>query len=60
MAGVHLLYDGIIANAIRRGDNDEAYEYSVLQRQYYESYCDHRSPAQVEEWKRREKEQAKW
>ena len=58
MSGVHLFYDGVINLAARRGDNDEAYEYTILQRQYYENYADRDGP-QWDEWNRRQ-EKIEW
>lgn len=55
---IHLLYDGMIANAKRKGKQDQVYEYTVLQRQYYEKYTT--EGPQLDEWKRREAELRKW
>lgn len=55
---IHLLYDGMIANAKRKGKQDQVYEYTVLQRQYYEKYTT--EGPQLDEWKRREAELRRW
>ena len=48
---VALLYDAQISGAAARGDNDAALEYSICQRQFYESF--NTDPDQAREWARR-------
>jgi hypothetical protein len=49
---VALVYDVQIASAAQRGDNDEALELTIAQRQYYEMFND--DPDHAREWARRQ------